>query len=445
MKDESKAKRLRVQSSPRAAWPFFILRPLSFILFLLLVSAASAEQPADWPQWRGPNRDAICRETGLLQSWPEDGPPLLWKVTGLGGGYSTPAIHRGRICGLSYRGSDEVVWCLDAATRRELWVRRIAAKGRVGYNEGSRGTPTLDAGRLYVVGVSGDVACLDVADGRILWSRNFERDFGGRMMSGWGFSESPLIDGEKVIVTPGGDAAALVALDKTTGRTLWQAAVPDGGGAGYGSPMLAEVGGVRMAINWLGRALVGVAVDDGRLLWQYARTANQTANIPTVIVRGDTVFCSTAYNTGSAVLRLERTADGVRAVEVAFVPPRVFQNHHGGVVLVGEHIYGGHGTNGGAPTCLEFTTGKLAWKQDRSAGGGSAAVLYADGHLIFRWQDGTLGLIEANPERYKLKGSFRPKDRPNANAWAHPVIVDGRLYLRDQDLLLCYDLRDSRR
>ena len=370
---------------------------------------------------------------------------MEWKVTGLGGGYSTPTIHGGRIYGLSYRGPDEVVWCLDAATRREIWVRRIAAKGRVGYNEGSRGSPTIDGGRLFVVGVSGDVACLDAATGRVLWSRNFERDFGGRMMSGWGFSESPLIDGNKVIVTPGGDDAALVALDKATGRTLWQSAVPDGGGAGYGSPMVAEVGGVRMAINWLGRALVGVAVDDGRLLWQYARTANQTANIPTVIVRGGTVFCSTAYNTGSAVLRLERTPDGVRAVEVAFVPPRVFQNHHGGVVLVGDHVYGGHGTNGGAPTCIEFATGKLAWKQDRSSGGGSAAVLYADGHLIFRWQDGTLGLIEANPGRYKLKGSFRPKDRTNANAWSHPVIVDGRLYLRDQDILLCYDLRDRNR
>jgi outer membrane protein assembly factor BamB len=418
----------------------------SMVLLLIAFPTSFAQESrpaptAGWPQWRGPNRDAVCIETGLLQEWPAEGPPLLWKHTGLGGGYSTPAITGGKIYGMSYRGNDEVVWCLDEATRKELWVHKIANKGRVGYNEGSRCTPTIDGSRLYAVGVSGDVVCLNIADGSEVWRKNFARDFGGKMMSSWGFSESPLIDGDKCIVTPGAEDAALVALNKSDGSTIWTSEVPEAGGAGYASVMPAEVGGMRMYVTLLGRKLVGVAADVGKLHWEYKRIANRTANIPTVIVKGDTIFCSTAYQTGSAVLKLEKTADGVNAREIKFLGSRDLQNHHGGMVLVGNHVYLGHGHNNGAPTCVEFSTSKIAWKQDRGAGGGSAAVLYADGHLIFRWQEGTVGLIEANPNEYKLKGSFRQPDRSRAPAWSHPVIVNGKLYLRDQDLLLCYDVK----
>jgi prepilin-type processing-associated H-X9-DG protein len=414
---------------------------LSFWFVVPAVAQESRLAPAaGWPQWRGPNRDAVCIETGLLQEWPEGGPPLLWKHTGLGGGYSTPAITGGKIYGMSYRGNNEVVWCLDETTQNELWAHKIANKGRVGYNEGSRCTPTIDGNRLYAVGVSGDVVCLNIADGSEVWKKNFGSDFGGRMMSSWGFSESPLIDGDKCIVTPGAEDAALVALNKADGSTIWKAEVPEAGGAGYASVMPADVGGVRMYVTLLGRKLVGVAADDGKLLWEYKRIANRTANIPTVVVKDDTIFCSTAYQTGSAVLKLEKTADGVSAREIKFLGSRDLQNHHGGMVLVGNHVYLGHGHNNGAPACVEFSTGTIAWKQDRGAGGGSAAVLYADGHVIFRWQEGTVGLIEANPNEYKLKGSFRQPDRSRAPAWSHPVIVNGKLYLRDQDLLLCYDL-----
>src|SRR5262245_3822969 len=281
------------------------MRRCSWLLILACSPSVFAQESAttagDWPQWRGPRRDAVCAETGLLQEWPKDGPPLLWKRTGLGAGYSTPSFADGKIFGMSYRGADEVVWCLNEATQKELWARKIGAKGQVGFNEGSRPTPTVVGNRLYAVGVSGDLVCVNTANGAVIWKKNFKTDFNGQMMSGWGFSESPLVDGDRVIVTPGDDEAAVVALNRNDGATLWKANIPDGGGAGYASIMPAEVGGVRMYITLLGRALVGVAAKDGALLWKYKEVANSTANIPTVVVRGDTVFASTAYGTGSVI------------------------------------------------------------------------------------------------------------------------------------------------
>jgi outer membrane protein assembly factor BamB len=421
------------------------MRCCSWLIILafspIVVAQDSATTAGDWPQWRGPRRDAVCTETGLLQEWPKDGPPLRGKHTGLGSGYSTPSFADGKIFGMSYRGNDEVIWCLDEATQKELWTRKIAAKGQVGFNEGPRSTPTIVGNRLYAVGVSGDLVCLDITNGSVVWKKNFKSDFDGQMMSGWGFSESPLVEGDRVIVTPGGDEAALVALNRNDGATIWKASIPDGGGAGYASIMPAEVGGVRMYITLLGRALVGVAAKDGALLWKYEKVANSTANIPTVVVRGDTVFASTAYGTGSAILKLVKDGTGVRADEVKFLSSKTLQNHHGGMVLVGDHVYCGHGHQSGAPVCVEFTTGKIAWRQERGAGRGSAAVLYADGNAIFRWEDGTIGLIEANPREYKLKGSFKQSDRSRAAAWSHPVVVHGKMYIRDQDVLLCYDVK----
>jgi outer membrane protein assembly factor BamB len=400
----------------------------------------TAARPFDWPQWRGPRRDAVCTETGLLPQWPKDGPPLVWKQKGLGGGYSTPSVAAGRIYGLSYQGGDEVVWARDEATGGPVWTTRINAKGDAFVQEGPHSTPTVDGNRLYAVGIMGSLVCLDTATGRVVWRKSFTDDFDGKMMSGWGYAESPLVDGNKVICTPGGDNAALAALDKATGQVLWTAKVPDNGGAGYASPMPAEVGGVRMYMNWLGTRLVGVAAADGNSLWEYKRAANSTANIPTVIVRGDTVFCSTSYGKGSAILKLVPARGGVRAQEVKYLGSEA-ANHHGGMVLVGDHVYMGHGHNDGQPMCVDFKTGAVSWRQRQGAGTGSAAVLYADGNLIFRWEDGTVGLIEANPRAYKLKSRFQQPDRSGNPAWAHPVIANGRMYLRDQDVLLCYDVK----
>jgi outer membrane protein assembly factor BamB len=413
----------------------------------LLPAAGKADftpKKYDWPQWHGPNRNSVCAETGLLKEWPEGGPPKLWTVGNLGGGYSAPSVAAGRIFGMSYRGGQEGVWALEEATGKELWFTPIAKKGNAGYNEGPRCTPTVDGELLYAVGVGGDLACLEAATGKKVWAKNYKTDFGGRMMSGWGFSESPLIDGDKVVGTPGSDKAAVVALNKKTGEVVWKSEIAECGGAGYASIVKAEVAGVPMYLTLMGQSkgLVGVDANTGKFLWNYAKVANRTANIPTSLVAGDLVFCSTGYGAGAALLRLKPTGSGeVKAEEQYFLEGRTFQNHHGGMVLLDGYVYAGTGHNNGAPTCLELKTGKVAWKKDRGPGTGSAAVLYADGNLIFRYENATVALIEASPKGYKEKGTFKIPEPSNAKSWQHPVIANGKLYLRDQDKLHCFNVK----
>jgi outer membrane protein assembly factor BamB len=404
--------------------------------------AASTRRSHDWPQWQGPQRNAISDETGLLSSWPPQGPRLIWNVSGLGGGYTTPSIAAGKIFGMGFRGEDEVVWALDETSGKEIWSTHIAQANRaIGYGDGSRSTPTVDGDKTYALGVSGDLVCLDTATGKELWHKNLVDDFGGQMMSGWGYSESPLVDGDRLICTPGGANATLVALDKATGAVNWKSMVPHGGGAGYASVVTAEAGGKRMYIQWLGSALVGVDAADGRFLWRYARVANHTANIPTPIVQGNLVFCSTGYKAGSALLRLVPSGDTVKAEEVYYLPGDVLQNHHGGLVLIGDYLYGGHGHNDGTPVCVEFKTGKIVWKKTTHAGKGSAAVLFADGEVYFRYQDGLMCLVDASPKAYHQTGQFRLPYNSHKPSWPHPVIANGRLYIRDQEHLLCFDVK----
>jgi outer membrane protein assembly factor BamB len=313
--------------------------------------------------------------------------------------------------------------------------------GPAWHDGGSRSTPTVDGERVYALGTHGDLVCLEAATGKERWLKSLPRDFKGRMMSGWGYSESVLVDGDKVICTPGGDDAALVALNKDTGELLWKAAVPQCGGAAYASVVRAEVGGIAQYIQWLGTCLVGVAADDGKLLWRYKRTANNTANIPTPLVRGDLVFCSTGYGAGSALLRLVPQDGGIEAREEYFLPPNTLQNHHGGLVLVGDYVYGGQGHNEGFPICVELKTGKVAWHKDRGPGTGSAAIAYADGNVYFRYDNGIMALIQATPNGYHLQGVFRLPAETGTPSWQHPVIANGKLYLRGQTCLHCYDIK----
>jgi outer membrane protein assembly factor BamB len=401
----------------------------------LLAYAAQPEGGGDWPQWRGPDRTGVARDTGLLKSWPANGPRLVWKAQGLGGGHSTPSIARGRIFGMSYRGEDEVVWALDAASGKALWATRItSANTSIGRQAqaGSNSTPTVDGDRLYALGNGGDLVCLQAADGKLQWKKSLVRDLGGRV-PGWGYSESPLIDGEKVIVTPGGRVATLVALNKQNGEVIWNAQVPDGNGAQYASAIAADVEGQRQYIQFLQGGVVGVAAKDGKFLWRYENPANGTANCATPIYRDNCVFAASGYGTGGGLARLTASPDGVSATEVYFT--RRMQNHHGGVVLVGDSLYGFDGSN---LTCLNFKTGEVAWS-DRSVGKGS--VTCADGHLYVRSESGPVALVEATPARYVEKSRFEQPDRSSEPTWAHPVVAGGRLYLRDQDLLFCYDVR----
>ncbi|MBM3860255.1 MAG: polyvinylalcohol dehydrogenase [Verrucomicrobia bacterium] len=402
--------------------------------------AASPVTARDWPGFRGPRRDGLCNETGLLKEWPSDGPKLLWQLDSLGRGHSTIAIADGRFFTTGDRDQSQFLLAYDLATRAELWAVRIGAA----YPEyGALSTPTIDGDVLYVVSTDGDLLCLETGAGKIRWQHNFTNAFAGKMMSAWKYSESPLVDGERLIATPGGKDAMMVAFNKHTGGVLWKCAIPALGergseGAAYSSAVVADIGGVRQYIQVVGRGIIGVAAETGEFLWGYNRLANTIASITTPVVRGNHVFTANSYNTGSALLEIKRNGTKWDAVESYLLPAKTFENHHGGIVLVGDHLYGGSGLNKGDPACLEFATGKLLWKPKAPAAG-SACVLYADGHLIYRYDRGLVILVEATPGDFRIKSRFTPQ-RTNSPAWAYPVIHNRKLYLRDQQLLFCYDL-----
>jgi outer membrane protein assembly factor BamB len=401
-----------------------------------LAALALPAKPGDWPQWRGPDRNGVSRETGLLKSWPAEGPKLVWKAEGLGGGYSTPSVAGGRLYGMGYRGDDEAVWARDARTGSELWATVInKANRQIGYNEGSRCTPTVDGSLVYAEGTSGDVVCLNAADGKLRWQKNLVQDFGGKV-PGWGYSESPLVDMDKVVVTPGG-ATTLVALNKMTGEPVWKTQVP-GVDVHYSSAIAADVDGQRQYIQLLRGGLIGVAANDGHFLWKYDKPSNGTATIPTAIYSDHYVFAASGYGTGGGLVKLTTNPDKtVTATEVYFT--KSMKNHHGGVILVGDSLYGFDDPS--TLTCLDFKTGAVKWT-NRSVGKGS--LVYADGNLYARSQDGPVALVEANPEAYVEKGRFVQPDRSSKMAWPHPVVAGGRLYLRDQDVLFCYDVKGTR-
>ncbi len=415
---------------------------------LLAVAIASPTLAGDWPGWRGPNRDGVSTEKGLLQQWGPSGPPLAWKSSGVGSGFAGVAVAGDRLFTMGDKDGAQHVFALKREGGAVLWQVRVGPP-LVDSRGGARTTPVVDGERVYALGTSGDLVCLDAATGKVAWSKNLERDYGGRMMSSWMWSESPLVDGDRLVFTPGARDAALVAVDKATGRDVWRAAIPDLGpkgrdGAGYSSIVISNGAGVKQYVQLLGRGLVGIRASDGKFLWGHNGVANGVANISTPLVRANWVFASTGYQTGSVLLELQPKGDGVAARELYFLDAKTLQNHHGGLVLVGNHVYAGHGHNKGFPICVDFITGKVAWGGDiRNAGSGSAAVMYADGRLYFRYENGVVVLVEASPSGYVEKGSFTIPEVKDPS-WAHLSIADGRLYVREQDNLYCYDIRQAK-
>ena len=409
----------------------------------LVLFAASAN---DWPQWQGPNRDAISKETGLLKEWPKDGPLLAWKTQGLGGGDSAPSIAAGRIFGMGNRGDDEVVWALSEADGKTLWTTRLGPAFKQQMPQGKEGpgcTPTVDGPRLYVEGLGGTLACLQAQDGKIVWQKSLTDDFGGEPPT-WSYRESPLVDGDKVICTPGGGDATLAALDKMTGKTIWKSQVPDNPKAGYASAIAIDFAGQREYVQLTQKSLVGVAASDGKFLWRYNRCANSHGiNCSTPIYHDGRVFAASAYGTGGGLVKLSKEGDGgIKAEEVYF--SRKMQNHHGCMLLLDGCLYGANGGNeGGALVCLDFQTGNVLWdeRDDSEHRAPKGSVAFADGRIYYRTEKGTVLLIEPNSKQYLERGRFEQPDRSPQPAWAHPVIANGKLYLRDQDSLLCYDVK----
>jgi outer membrane protein assembly factor BamB len=495
----------------------------SGLVLAAILAAPAALGAVDSPQWRGPNRDGIFPETKLLKEWPKDGPTLAWKIEGLGRGLSSVSIASGKVLTMGARKGGQWLIALDAATQKELWATKVSNE-----EDASQCTPTVSNGLVFALSKDGELLCAKLADGAEVWRKSFKNDFGNAPKPGWGFAESPLVDGNNVIVTPGSNEFFMVAMNKTTGALVWKTEWPGAGkghsGAGYTGPVISNAAGIRQYVTMVGKGAIGVDAKTGKLLWHYNRVANDTAVIPTPLVWEDYVFVSSGYGTGAALLKIEKakaapasaptpaaskiaelekkladlnaeigrrrearskTRDGspeyakaneavqsikpeiaqaeealdqarggsgkssapvaipgspVIAAEQYFLDAGTFQNHHGGMVRIGDYIYAGKGHNNGFPVCIEWKTGKLAWDQGRGPGKESAAVVTADGNLYFRYQDGIMALIEASPKGYSEKGAFKlaTVDGPS---WSHPVIHDGRLYLRDQNTLMCYDLR----
>ncbi|MFN7936571.1 MAG: PQQ-binding-like beta-propeller repeat protein [Bryobacteraceae bacterium] len=391
----------------------------------LLLGISGLLAGADWPQWRGPNRDGISPEKGLLKSWPEGGPKQVWKTTGLGEGFSSFAVVKGRIYTQGQRENQEYVMAFDAATGKKLWETAAGTSFRERRGHGPRGTPTVDGTVLYALSADGTLVCLNLADGKQVWSHNIVERYRGEVPH-WGISESPLVDGDRVIVTPGGSDGTLVALNKKTGAPLWKTKGSDA--AAYSSPIIVQTGGVKQYVTLTSGGAVGVSAGTGELLWRYDKVANRTANIATPIYAKDHIFVSTDYGTGCALLKV---GDGGKASEVYF--NREMKNHYSSSVLVGDHLYG---FSSQILTAMNFLTGDVTWR-DRTVGKGS--VTLADGMLYVYSERGQMALVEAAPDAYKEKGRFSIP-AGEFNTWTPPVISNGRLYLREQDNLYSFDI-----
>jgi outer membrane protein assembly factor BamB len=400
---------------------------LATVMLLMLAQQAVAQTGANWPQWRGPNRDGISKETGLLKQWPAEGPALVWKASGAGRGYSSFSISNGKLYTMGLRGDREFVVAFDIATGKEAWASPHGSAFRNDRGDGPRGTPTIDGDRVYALGGNGDLSALDARTGKLAWSKNVLREFGGSNIT-WGISESPLVLGNKVLVNAGGPGASIVALKKTDGSVIWKSQSDE---AGYSSAVPVEINGGTQVVFFTAKRAVGLDERDGRLLWEYQRPANDTANAATPIVRANRIFISSDYGTGGGVVEIKPDN---KAQEIYFT--KDMRNHHSSSVLIGDYLYG---FSGSILTAMKFDTGEIAWR-DRSVGKGS--LVYADGNLYCLSENGVVGLVEATAAGYKEKGRFRI-EQGSLPTWAHPVVAGGRLYLRDQDTIYAYDVREK--
>jgi outer membrane protein assembly factor BamB len=417
------------------------LRTFAATVAVCVIVAAIHASAADWPQWRGPNRDGISQETGLLKQWPEGGPKLLWQIKDLGSGYSTPSVVSGRMYLLANKGlEDEFVKALDIKDGSEIWSVRV---GKVGEQEnqskypGARSTPTVEGDVLYALGSDGDLVCMETAAGKIRWKKSLAKDFAGEQ-GAWAYAESPLIDGDKLVCTPGGKEATMIALDKKSGEVIWKCALPEGDDAAYSSAVIVEAGGVRQYVQLLQKGLVGVEAKTGKLLWRFAKPISRfDANIPTPVAADGYVYTASA-GTGGGAVKLVSKGGRVEAEQVYFDAKN--PTAIGGAVKLGSFLYS---TTSQAMVCLDFATGELKW-QDREIG--AASLCYADGRLYLHGENGDVALVEPSSDEYREHGRFAPPaqpDRGNSKAWAYPVVANGRLYIRDLDCLWCYDVRAS--
>jgi outer membrane protein assembly factor BamB len=426
---------------------------LAGLLTLLTLSGA------DWPQFRGPRRDGVSTETGLLKTWPQDGPRLLWTYTGAGVGYAGPAIVGDRLYMSGGRADGEYVFALDLknlvnGAPKEVWATKIGPlfqwKGNE-WNAGPNATPTVDGELLYALGGGGELLCVETATGKERWRKSMARDLGGEVNPigggaedptplGWGYAWAPLVDGDRLICVPGGKQGLLAALDKKTGKLLWQSKEATDQ-ASYASPLSVEMAGVRQYIQAVNSGTVGVAADTGKLLWRYERDpAYGDVVVCTPIFHDNHVFTTVGFGQGCDLIKIVPQGKTFK-VELVY-SNKAIENRDGGLVRVGNHLYG-YSENRGW-TCLDLLTGKPAWTERRKLGRGS--IIAVDGLLICTTEkENVVALVEATPKAWTEKSRFTlPKEsrlrKPSGGLWTHPVVANGRLYVRDQELVFCHDL-----
>lgn len=412
---------------------------------ILLFSLAGAVLKADdWPQWRGPNRDGVSQEKGLLKQWPKEGPKLVWQIDNLGDGYSTPAVANRRLYVMANQGlNDEFVKALDAKDGKQIWSTRL---GKVGNPKqqpsypAARSTPTVDGELLYALGSDGDLACLESNAGKVRWHKNLRDEFSGKP-GVWAYSESPLIDGDALICTPGGSVATMVALDKKSGSVIWKSPLSVADDAAYSSPIVVEAAGKRQYVQLLQKGLVGVDAETGKLLWRYAKPISRfDANIPTPVAADGYVYVASA-GTGGGTVKLTKAGEGALKPEEVYFTAQL-PTAIGGAVKIGDFLYG---TTSQAMLCLEFATGNVKW---RERGLGAASLCYADDRFYLHGENGEVALVEATPQAYREKGRFTPPDQPEqrnsmGKAWAYPVVANGTLYIRDGEMLWAFDVKEA--
>ena len=422
----------------RSASPQFFCLALLTPICLLAPSAAPA---SDWPQWRGPNRDGISQETGFRKEWPKDGPALVWRASEIGRGYSTPSVVGDLIYLLGSQGTDnEFVEALSAKDGKKIWSTRLGNVGKPDQQPhfpAARSTPTVDGQFLYALGSDGDLACVETATGKIKWKKNLPNDFGGKP-GVWAYSESPLIDGNTLVCTPGGAEATLVALNKNTGDVLWKCALPEADDAAYSSAIIVQTAGTKQYVQLLDKGLVGVDAKTGKFLWRYNKPVSKfKANIPTPVASDGIIYVG-SVGTGGGAVKLAAKGGTIQPEQLYFGPK--YPTAIGGAVKIGNYLYS---STGEVLQCIDFATGQLKW-EDRSVA--PASLCYADGLLFAHGENGDVALVEASPDGYKEKGRFTPanqpaKSDPMEKAWAYPVAVNGRLYIRDHDALWCYNVK----
>jgi outer membrane protein assembly factor BamB len=394
---------------------------------------------ADWPQWRGIHRDGLSAETGLLPAWPEDGPAMVWQVNDQGDGYGAPAVVGDRIYLVVNQGMEnELVKALATKDGSEIWATRI---GKVGNPDqrpnfpAARSTPTVVGDRIYALGSDGDLVCLEKETGKPVWALNIREEFGG-VPGSWAYAESPLVDGDLVVCAPSGPEAGVVAVERASGKVVWKSAVPGCKDAGYASTVIAENGGIRQYVSFLGHALVGVDAATGKVLWQYDKTKGQ-ANMPTPVVTEAGVYSSTNRAPG-AMVQLVADQSGVKVEEV--YSSKDLPNAIGGFLVVGDHLFG---TSSQYLICANVKTGDILWREPSIA---PASLCYANGCLFLHGENGEVALVAASADGYKELGKFTPPNAPEPmnrmqKTWAYPALADGRLYIRNRGTLWCYHVR----